>query len=240
LTKAERYPARAAEICFVIGSLYWRSSEEGSAEQTSSLRAKAEEHLEKALAKGVSEGDQPRLHYRLGMILYQQGQKLPRAIELLSQAVEQSADVPDRAYEILIAAYLKQSPPDFDKAEKVSARQLERCGENEEKTTIARLARAEVLLQAGKRHDAVKVLDRIGSTAPRTCGSRPAICKPVAARPTACGAGPSRWEGTAAVAEHRSRGKAHVLYALGLCYRTRQQRCRDCLGALEEGAAPGR
>ena len=220
LTKAERYPARAAEICFVIGSLYWRSSEEGSAEQTSSLRAKAEEHLEKALAKGVSEGDQPRLHYRLGMILYQQGQKLPRAIELLSQAVEQSADVPDRAYEILIAAYLKQSPPDFDKAEKVSARQLERCGENEEKTTIARLARAEVLLQAGKRHDAVKVLDRIGSTAPKDLRLK---ARYLQAR---CCETDGLWSRAIPVWKELlpspnivPGGKAHVLYALGLCYR---------------------
>ena len=94
LARLPRFPGRAAEVHFLAGSAYYREGEQASAAVAKGIWPRAIEHLEKATSLGVADTDQAALQYRLGYSLYRDGVELPRALELMAQAVEKGAEHP--------------------------------------------------------------------------------------------------------------------------------------------------
>ena len=113
LARLPRFPRRAAEVHFLAGSAYYRQGQQtpGAANE---IWLGAIEHLEKATAMGVSQADKAVLHYRLGFSLYQQGEDVPRALELMAQAVENGAERPLQGYQFLVQANLDAPTRNLD------------------------------------------------------------------------------------------------------------------------------
>jgi tetratricopeptide (TPR) repeat protein len=218
LAEAERYRALSGEAYFLMGSLHWRLSEEGPSDQAQSQRSRAEEYFEKALAQGVADGDQGQLKFRLGMVLHRQGQEVTRAVELMKEGLNLGADAV-RGSEFLLQAILKQNNPNLDEALKICKQWLERCTDNEEALTRARLTHGELLMRCQRWQDALHTLERVGRSA-----AKEAQVKSLYLRARCCEAEGHMWRQAQKIWEDLLKepdlvpgGKGRILYSLGLC-----------------------
>jgi len=165
VARVEVEPQKAGEAHFLLGNVYTRHASTAPAVRADELRAKALDQFQQAEALGVPAADLPRLQYRIGALLFLRSGDLPRAIDYLSRSIAQGAEDPAAGYALLVTAYLHLQPPDYDAALKANQKQLE-VTVSEEATAPARLRRGEILFNKGLRLDAIKVLERIGPTAP--------------------------------------------------------------------------
>lgn len=219
VVQADRIPPRGGEAHFLIGSAYWRQAQELPRDRVLPVQARAEEYLEKALKLGVGDSDLPALRFRLGMLLHQQGKNSPRVLELLGQGIDKGAEVPSRGYEMLVEAHLRQERPNLQAALDANERQLATMGDSDEELARARLLRGELLYRAGKRVDALRILERIGATAPKTIRGQARLLQ------TRCCEAEGLWRRAIPIWKELlddpavvPGGKAQVLYALGLCH----------------------
>jgi tetratricopeptide (TPR) repeat protein len=211
-------PAKAAEANFLLGMVYVRLAEPAPPDRAKELRAKALEQLQKAEALGVSAGDLPRMRYYIGKLLYQSGGDRQRAIGYLSGAIGKGADDPAFGYEMLTVLYLHLEPPDFDGALNANQKQLDATA-SEEAAAPARLLRAEILFNKGLRREALRVLERIGPTAPlqvlfparflqaRCCMEEELYNKAV-----------PLWNELLTMPQLTPANRGHILFVLGVCY----------------------
>ncbi len=214
-TTAERLPKLDGEASFLIGTLYWRLSEEGPRELADAQRVKAQALFETAQTRGVPPADQVQLDYRLGMVLDQLGQESARAAELLARAAEQAEDVPLPIYDSAIKAMLRSNHPDLPRAINLSKKWLERAGDNEQELARARLTHGELLMRSGNTQAARRILERIKTkdlrVQARTLEAR--CCEADTlweqARPI--------WDSLLADADSVPGGKARIYLALGDC-----------------------
>jgi tetratricopeptide (TPR) repeat protein len=165
LDRIEAEPQKAGEAHFLLGSVYIRLGEQSPGLAGDECRLKALEHLQQAEALGVPAGDLPRLQYRIGILLFHFGKDWPRTIDYLSRSIAHGADDPATGYDLLTTAELRLQPPDLDAALKTNQKELEATN-SEEAAAAVRLRRAEILLNKNLRLEAIKVLERIGPTAP--------------------------------------------------------------------------
>src|SRR5713101_5955558 len=75
---------KAGQVYFLAGSVYQRLAEETPASQAEDIRKKALATLKKARTLGVTEEDTPPLLYRMGVLLYETGTDLERALDLIA------------------------------------------------------------------------------------------------------------------------------------------------------------
>jgi hypothetical protein len=219
LARLPRFPSRAAEVHFLAGSAYYRQGQQAPAAAAKAIWPRAVEHLEKATALGVSDADTPALQYRLGYSLYQDSADLPRALELLGQAVEKGAERPLQGYQMLVQANLGLSPPNLDGALSASRRILDLTPEREVAAIAqARLQHGELLVRKGTKADAIKELDRISLKAPHEVRIKAKLLQARCCEEDGLW---SRaipiWQDLLQDAPHVEGGRARIDYALGLC-----------------------
>ena len=150
---------------FLAGSVYQRLAEESPPDQAEPIRRQALLYLEKALALGVPEEDNPALLYRLGQTLFETGTEMERALEYISQAVERGGGQPVRGYAMLVQGYLRLPTPNVEAALAANQKQLDYCEGDDEYQ--ARLVRGQLLERLGKRREALQELEHIGTHAAR-------------------------------------------------------------------------
>jgi tetratricopeptide (TPR) repeat protein len=165
LARIEAEPQKTGEAYFLLGSVYTRLGEQAPGMAGDECRLKALEHLQKAEALGVPAGDLPRLQFRIGTLLFHFGKDYPRTIDYLSRSIAQGAEDPAAGYDLLTTAELRLQPPDLDAALKANQKELDAIS-IEDAAAAVRLRRAEILLNKNLRLEAIKVLERIGPTAP--------------------------------------------------------------------------
>jgi tetratricopeptide (TPR) repeat protein len=211
-------PEKAGEAHFLLGNVYVRLADQSSADHAVELRAKALAQLQRAESLGVLAGDVPRLQYRLG-VLYHQGSNWARAIDYLNRSIAQGADDPAAGYAMLVLSYLRLQPPDYDNALTANQKQLEVIT-SEDATAPARLLRAEILFGKGLRLEAIKVLERIGPTAP------PTVRFPARFLQARCCQEEQLWNKAVPLWQEvltnplePAASRARVLFVLGRCYR---------------------
>ncbi len=216
LDRRERFPQRAGEAHFLIGTAYLREAEQGNGEAWEQARAE----LLEAEQEGVQEDDRLRLAYRLGKIAFHQQADPQRVVDYLARSVDTAADDPAEAYAMLAQAYLRLPHPDIPAALQANQKQLDLPTDNEALLSPARLLRGRLLLRLHQPAEAHKVLRRI----------RPQAAPEVyyAARYLLAGSCQEQqlWDEAAQLWKeildaHREPAgeKTAILYALGLCYR---------------------
>jgi len=220
LSYLPQFPRKAGDIHFLAGTVYFRQTSKSKPENLASNQTKTIDHLEEAMALGVSSADMPYLKYRLGLTLYRKGKEIRRAIDLMAQSVDKGADRPALGYGLLVEAYLALPKPNLEAALNASQKQLELTDDrNVEESAQARLTRSELLLRKEQRPEALKELERIGATAPRALRLKARllqarICEEEGLWKRAIPV----WNELLPEAETVPGGKARVHYALGLAY----------------------
>jgi tetratricopeptide (TPR) repeat protein len=212
------FPQRAPEAHFLLGLVHARLAEHSPPERARDERLEARSHLEQAETHGVPAQDLPRLHYALGKLLYQSGGDLPRTIGYLSQGTAQGAEDLAEGYGMLAQAYLRLQPPDVDAALRANEKQLENT-DDEAVLGTARLLRAELLLGRGERAFALKHLKYVGAAAPPGVRRQAQYLQARCAQEEGLYSDAEKlWKGLLVEPSVVPGGKAHILYALGVCH----------------------
>jgi hypothetical protein len=218
--RLHRFPSRLAEAHFLVGSAYYRQAQHKPAASAKEIWPLAAEHLEEALSGDGLKADRVFAQYRLGYSLYQQNKDVPRALELMTLGVENGAEQPLQAYQMLVQWHLKQTPPNLDSALSAIRRILDLTPEREtEAVAHARLQHAELLLAKELRGEAIKELERIGPKASRAVRGKARLlqarcCEEEGLWSKAI----SIWQELLNEAAQVEGGRARILYALGRCY----------------------
>lgn len=213
LVEVRRHPRREGEANFLAGSAYYRLAEANP--KNALAQSKALECLEKALAIGVPDVDVPALHHRLGVMLYRRGDNLARAVELMAQSVDEGADRPREAYELLVQAQLQL--PDLDAALAASRKMLELTDDPAQLGPV-RYLRAELLLRKQQRLEAIKELDRIAGKVPTELRVKSKLFQAqISEQESLWHRAATCWKELLADAEHVPGGRERVLYAHGHC-----------------------
>jgi tetratricopeptide (TPR) repeat protein len=219
LSQVHEFGDRAAEVHFLAGCAYFRQAQGNTPEPARADWQRVVEHLEEALQLGSDERDLPALEYRLGWALYALSRDVPRALELMSRAIDRGAEQPLEGYRLLLRAYLQLPVPDYEAALAASRKVVELTDDRDaDALAQGRLNHAELLLRRDQRAEAIRELDRIG----------PKVSRPLRARARLLEATNCEHEGMWSKAlllwndllrdaEQVPGGRARVLYAVGLC-----------------------
>jgi len=170
LEQIDRFPGRAGEVHFLLGSVYLRLGDKVSpAERAVKLCQQALTELEQAQALGLPEPDRGAMAYRMGKALYQTGGEPHKVVFYLSGSVDQAGEDRFEGYQMLTKAYLalQNSKAALDANE----RALQQPFVDERRLAPVRLLRGELLWKED-RAGARKALERIGSDAPPTTLAR--------------------------------------------------------------------
>jgi tetratricopeptide (TPR) repeat protein len=237
LGQLERFPERAGETHFLLGSAYLRLAGQMPADRAPEAYRQARLHLEQAEALGVRRPERPRLLYRLGKANYHTGANPQRVIDYLIQCIDQMEEERGEAYGMLAESYLRLPTPDLRAALDANDRQLQMPVQDEGLLAPARLLRGELLLREKDREGARKVLARIGPGAP------PGILAQARLLRAQCFQEDGTWAEAAKLWEEaindRREPTVHpgrTLVYLGLCYRN-LNRPADAARAWEKAAA---
>ena len=215
-----RFPDRAAEAQFLIGSAYYRQARQKPAAYAREVWPRAVEYLEKAHEPSLADTDRLALKYRLGFCLYQLKKDPARAIELMMLAVEKGAEQPLEGYRLLVDANLGLKTPNVESALSASQRILDLTPERDvDATALARLQHAELLLRKQSRSEAFSQLERIGPKAPRGLRIKARLlqaraCEEDGQWQKAIGI----WQDLLGDSAHVEGGRAKIHYAMGWCY----------------------
>lgn len=172
---AKRFPQRAGEVTFLLGSAHARKAEaifdqKGTVDQLRLTVARehlsnARQHLEKATTLGVADADRPRLQYRLARVCFLLNEQPETIVKYLAPIVEKCDD-PVEGYQMLIPTYLRLPQPDVKAALEASDKLRNVPSISEEAMAQARLQAGELHLRDAQPDAAHKVLERITSQAP--------------------------------------------------------------------------
>jgi tetratricopeptide (TPR) repeat protein len=220
------FPERSAEGHFLIGSAYYRQAKQKPAAAALGVWPRAIEDIEQALSLPLAAADRPAAHYRLGYALYQMGADVPRALDLMTQAVDKGADQPLQGYLLLVQANLKLTPPNVDAALTASRRVLDLTPESSiEALTLARLMHGELLLRKDLRTDALKELEQIGPRAPTALRVKARLLQARACEEDGqLGRAVALWQELLKNHEQVEGGKSRVYYEMGWCYHRMEPR----------------
>jgi tetratricopeptide (TPR) repeat protein len=233
LDQLGRFPNRASEIHFLVGSAYLFRAAEVSAEQRTAIYSQAREHLEEATRLAAPVDDRPRLRYRLARTWYLAGVDAATVLGALSETID-AADDATQAYEMLTQLFLRLPEPNVPAALEANAKLLALPTDNEDLLASARLQRGELLLRVQKSDEARKVLARIRPSArPPEVYTRARLLRAQSCQQDGL------WQEAAGLWEEilRDTSEAHadtgrMLYFLGLSYR-RLDRSRDAIRVWE-------
>jgi tetratricopeptide (TPR) repeat protein len=218
LERAPLFPANAGLAHFLAGCLYQRLAEEGPAEQVEANRRHAITLLEKAQSLGVPEDDAAPLLYRLGVMLFESGADLGRALDYLAKSVERGTDQPARGYGMLVEGYLRLPNPNLDAALAFSQKELE-CTENDADVWHCHLVRGDLFLRKRQRLAALQELDLIPPAAPKAIRLQARLLQTTCCREEKLwGRAIPFWKELLKDAGEVPVGKAAMLYHLALCY----------------------
>jgi tetratricopeptide (TPR) repeat protein len=213
-----RFADRAAEAHFLIGSAYYRQAKQKPTVVAEEIWPRAAENLEQA--KTLKDADRLAQQYRLGYCLYQQKKDVPRAIEMMTLAVDKGAEQPLEGYRLLVEANLARTPANLDAALSAMQRVLDLTKESDvEAMAQARVQHGELLLRKGLRVEAFNHLERAIPKAPRGLRVKARLLQ------TKCCEEDGLWQKAIAIWQELvadaalvDGGRARISYQMGWCY----------------------
>jgi tetratricopeptide (TPR) repeat protein len=241
LTRVDRFPGRAGEAHFLLGSAYLRLADQVPADRALDTRQKARFHLEQAHTLGVPETDRLRLMYRLGKVWYQTNGEMGQAANYLVQSIAEGADDRYEAFGILAQVFLRLN--NIPGALQANEKQLQVAPiEDEDLLAGPRLLRGELLLRlpgTEAREAARKVLSRIGPGAspPIVARARLLLAR-ILQEDGVWDQAASFWEAILADKREAPAEPGRISYWLGYCYH-QLQRPTDAVRAWEQAVKYG-
>jgi tetratricopeptide (TPR) repeat protein len=258
LQQSDRFPQRAGEAHFLLGSAFLRQTgkaigpadyvvsparrpdPEPLPKEVADAWQKARVHLERAENLGVPEADGLSLTYRLGKVWYHFREDPGRVADYLARSVEEAADDAAEGYAMLTQAYLRQSPPNLQGALDANKKQLDLPTGNDEVLAPARLLRGDLLLRAGNAEAAQEALQFIKPSAAPTLVVQARYLQARACQEQ------EQWEKAAQFWKQTLEDRSGIipesvvpLYNLGICYRN-LERPADAARAWEQVLSQGR
>src|SRR5207237_14280 len=109
-------PEQEARARYLAGVALVRIAEQSADQSAQQAYRRAREFLKQALAHGVPEHDEPRLHFALAQSCLHLGDPPAAIIEQLDAALPDGTDKPAEGYALLAQQYLRSNPPDVDGA----------------------------------------------------------------------------------------------------------------------------
>lgn len=217
---ADRYPPRAGEVYFLLGTLYFRRADATSAGDSNEFLTAARQHLERAQVLGVAQEDAPALAYRLARCRQRTGAPAGEVIAVLAPAVSDRFEEAADAYRLLAQAYLELPVPDHERALAANRKLLALPTANEALLAPARLQQGEILARLGELSGSRAALLRIGPTAPHFVQARAReLLAEVTQRLGAWTEAVELWQAALSETEYPPQNPARVRFELGRCYR---------------------
>jgi tetratricopeptide (TPR) repeat protein len=220
LSQANRAPLQAGAAHFLLGSAYLKHAEKAGADGDADNWRQARAQLEQAELLGVPEEDRLRLAYRIGKVLYHDGEDPQRVLDHLAPSVAEAADDPADGYAMLTQAYLRLPEPDLLPALEANRRLLDLPTLDENVLAPARLLRGEVLLRLQQPDEAREVLKFIKSpAAPAALVARARFLQAQTYQAEEQWARAAQlWKDALASGAASAQESGTIFYNLGLCY----------------------
>jgi tetratricopeptide (TPR) repeat protein len=240
LELANRAPFQAGDAHFLLGSAYLKHAEKAGADGPAENWRQARAHLEQAELLGVPEDDRPRLAYRLGKVLFHDGEDAQRVLDQLAPSVAEAADSPAEGYAILTQAYLRLPEPNLTEALEANRRLLDLPTLDENILAPARLERGELLLRVQKPQEAREVLKYIKApSAPAAMVTRARYLQAQTFQEEEQWARAAQlWKDALESGAASPQENGTILYNLGLCYQHQGER-QEAVRTWEKAQAQG-
>jgi tetratricopeptide (TPR) repeat protein len=224
---------RAGEAYFLLGTARMRQGDHTPGEDGRSYWLSARHALEEAERIGVPADDQGHLRWRLAKVCYHCGDDPKLAAERLAASVAEAEDGAE-AYDLLSQAYLRQTPPDYQKALDANTKLRDQSILRDDMLAKVKLRSGELKLKLGRAEEARKDLELIGPAAPAAILSQARLLRARSYQDE------SKWAEAAALwqaALNDSReplsDRTEILYLLGVCHR-RLDQVDDAIKAWDE------
>jgi tetratricopeptide (TPR) repeat protein len=240
LAEANRFPLKAGEGHFLLGSAHLRHADGAPADAEEHWR-EARAHLEEADHLGVAAADRATLAYRLGKVWFHTGEAPQRVIDQLAPILNEAADDPTEGYAMLAQAYMKLPQPDLEAALEANRRELQTPTLKEEVLAPARLLRGELLLALKRPDEAREILQFVKPPAAPALVARARFLQARTYQDKEqWGTAAQLWK-DALQEDTPPAEAAGIRYQLGVCYRHMDQQQSKALSIWEKvmAEAPG-
>jgi tetratricopeptide (TPR) repeat protein len=168
-TATDQFPERLVEVNFLLGTVHMRLAEKSPPSRAAEEWRRAHDCLESANSEKealAEEEDRTRLNYRLGKVGFHTDEDLKEVIERLEESTPHG-DNRAEGYALLTQAYLRLSPPDYQKAFACNRKRRESPDVSDQDLLAATLQGGELLLNnLDDPREARKLVEKISAQAP--------------------------------------------------------------------------
>jgi tetratricopeptide (TPR) repeat protein len=214
---------RAGEAYFLLGTARMRQGDHAAGDHAHALWLTARQALQDAERLGVPNDDQGHLRWRLAKVCFFCGDDPRHATERLAAAVAEAEDGAE-AYDLLSDAYLRQTPPDYQKALEANNKLREQSILRDDMLAKVKLRSGELKLKLGRAEEARKDLEMIGPSAPAPILSHARILRARSYQEENKWAeAAALWQSALTDPREAPSDRIEILYLLGLCHRRLDQ-----------------
>jgi tetratricopeptide (TPR) repeat protein len=214
---------RAGEAYFLLGTAEMRLGDRASGDAARPHWAEARKNLEEAERLGVPAPDQGHLRWRLAKVGFLTGDEPGRVAQRLATAAEESEDRAE-AYNMLSEAYLRLTPPDYQKALEANTKLREQPVLRDELLAKVKLRSGELKLKLGRADEARKDLEMIGPSAPPEVIGKARLLRARSYQEEGKWAeAAAQWQDALKDSREPLADRAEALYLLGVCHRKLDQ-----------------
>jgi tetratricopeptide (TPR) repeat protein len=214
---------RAGEAFFLLGTAKMRLGDHAPGDAARPHWAEARKNLEEAERLGVPAPDQGHLRWRLAKVGFLTGDEPGRVAQRLATAAEDAEDRAE-AYDLLSQAYLRLTPPDYQKALEATAKLREQPVLRDELLAKVKLRSGELKLKLGRADEARKDLEMIGPSAPPEVIGKARLLRARSYQEESKWAeAAAQWQDALKDSREPLADRAEALYLLGICHRKLDQ-----------------
>jgi tetratricopeptide (TPR) repeat protein len=219
------YPGgdRAGEGYLLLGTARMRLGDRTPGEAGRPSWNDARKALQEAEKLGVPAAEQGHLRYRLAKVAFHLGDDPLQVAKGLSATAEEAEDRAE-AYDLACEAFLRLTPPDYQKALEANTKLREQSMLRDDLLARAKLRSGELKLKLGRTEEARKDLELIGPSAPAAVLSRARVLRARSYQEESKWAeAAALWQAELADSRQQPGDRSEILYLLGVCHRKLDQ-----------------
>lgn len=214
---------RAGEAYFYLGSAEMRLGDHAPGDAARPHWEAARKALEEAERRGVPADEQSRLHWRLARVCFQTGDDPARVAQRLAASAEEAEDRVE-AYDLLSKAYLRLTPPDYQKALDAISKLREQPVLQNDMLARVKLLSGELKLKLGRGEEARKDLEMILPAAPAEVISKARLLRARSYQDESKWAeAAAQWQEALKDSHEPAAERTEALYLFGICHRRLDQ-----------------
>jgi tetratricopeptide (TPR) repeat protein len=214
---------RAGEAYFLLGTARMRQGDREPGDVGRARWDEARKALDEAQRLGVPPPEQGRLRWRIAKVSFHSGADPRRVVEQLAASAEEAEDRAE-AYDLLSQAYLRLTPPDYQKALEANTKVREQPVLRDDMLARVKLRSGDLKLKLGRADEARKDLEMIGPSAPPAVLSRARLLRARSYQDESKWAeAAAQWQDALKDTREPLADRAEALYLLGVCHRRLDQ-----------------